>query len=203
MAPAEALSCPRCGALSQPLPEIQQCPGCALRFVLRAGALIDPTVAPPPPDPRVRQITVRWSAIFTIRLATVDAQGIAEGMADPITGFIPLDKSGVAFPDIFTVAVWRKPEVARFIVASLLPLAVLVPTVAAALTEPGFLLVAAPFLLLVLLFAYRAFVVRAHFARVVGRYRAVTVRFDRPFWRRRPFYEELMRRAGIGLGPIP
>ena len=201
--PAEALSCPRCGAAAQPSPDVQRCSSCGGAFVLRAGALVDPAVAPPSPDPRAGQITVRWSAIITYRLATVDAQGVAEGMADPITGLVPLDKNGVAFPDIYTVAVWRKSEVARFVVASLLPLAVVVPCVIASVEHPRFLVLAAPFLLLVLAFAYRAFAVRAQLARVVGRYRAITVRFDRPFWRRRRFHDQLMRRAGIGPSPIP
>ena len=203
MTPPEALTCPRCRAAAQPSSAVQPCPSCGRAFVLRAGAALDPAVVPPPPAPGAGQVTVRWSEIITYRLATVDAQGVAEGLADPVTGLIPLDKSGVAFPDIYTVAIWRKPEIARFVVASLLPLAVAVPSAVASASNPHLLVVAAPFLLLVVWFAYRAFGIGAHFARVVGRYRAITVRFDRPIWRRRRFHDELMLRAGIGASPSP
>jgi hypothetical protein len=50
---------------------------------------------------------------------------------------------------------------------------------------------------------HRALGRRKHFARIVGRYGLITIRFDRPGWRRLRFHSELLRRAGIRDAPIP
>jgi hypothetical protein len=199
---ATPFACPRCAAAAQPSPEIQCCSQCAGRFVLRAGPLADPRIQPVY-DPTARRITVRWAATFTVRMGMLEPVGVAEGMADPITGLIPLDQNGIMFPDVYSVTIWRKPEVVRFVLASILILPFALGAAWASLSTPGFLVFALPLLLLEALLAYRAFGVQAQWARVVGRYRTVEVRFDRPFWRRRAFHDELMRRSGIGPSPIP
>lgn len=67
----------------------------------------------------------------------------------------------------------------------------------------GFLALALPFTLLAAFMIHRAVVRQKNFARICGRYGHVTIRFDRPGWRRRRFHGELLRRAGLRDSPIP
>ncbi|MBI5478958.1 MAG: hypothetical protein HY906_08890 [Deltaproteobacteria bacterium] len=202
--PPAALICPRCAAPAQPAAEVQRCSSCGGAFTLRAGALLDPTVRPPPVDPRAPRLKSRSASAFTYRIAAVEAHGVVEGMADPVTGAIPLEQTGVAWGDVFTVAVWRRLDIAQLVLALLFPVPVTLLSLWGVVTAtPWWLLSALPFGLLAGIMLYRAFGVQVNRARVAGRHRTVTVRFDRPLWRRRRFHDELLRRAGIAAGPIP
>jgi hypothetical protein len=198
-----ALTCPRCGAAAQVAPEAQRCPKCQGLFTLRAGCLVDAEARPPAFDPKAKRIKVRSAGGFTYRIGAVEAQGVVEGMADPVTGAIPMDQAGVAFGDIFTVAVWRKIDVVRLIIAALIPVPLTLLCLYGVLRGAwGLLILAAPFGLLAGLMIYGAAGARACYARVAGRYRTITVRFDQPGRRRRRFHDELLRRAGIAPSPI-
>ena len=180
------------------------CAQCGGAFTLRAGRLVDPAVVPPPADPRAGNVKVTSAGIVLRKMGLVSALGVSEGVLDPVTGMIPIDEQGVAFGDIYTVAVWRKVDVIRLVVNVLivLPLVVLFLWLGIAV-HPILLVFGLPFDALLAFGIHGALVARANYARVVGAYRAVTVRFDRPMWRRRRFHDELLRRAGIAPGPIP
>ena len=202
--PAVAFTCPRCGAAAQVVPGVQQCSKCQGHFTLRAGCLVDAEARPPAFDPNAKRIKVRWAGGFAYHVGAVEAQGVVEGMADPVTGAIPMEQAGVAFGDIFTVAVWRKIDVVRLVIAGLLPVPLTLVFLYGMLRGTwGLVALAAPFGLISALMIYGAVGARACYARVAGRYRTITVRFDRPPRRRRRFHDELLRRAGIAPSPIP
>lgn len=67
----------------------------------------------------------------------------------------------------------------------------------------GFLALALPFTALAAFMIHRAAFRKRHFARVVGRWGAIEIRFDRPGWKRKQFHSELLRRAGLRDAPIP
>jgi len=182
---------------------VQRCTGCGGDFTLHAGYALDASVRPPPADPRAERIKVRSAGAVTYSMGIVEAYGVSEGMTDPITGLIPIDQSGVAYPDIFTIAVWRKIAVVELVVALLIPLPITLLTLWGSLHAPGLLIVFAFFALILGLMLYRAVSVKANFVRVAGRYRTITVRFDRPLRRRRRFHAELLRRAGVAPSMIP
>jgi hypothetical protein len=180
------------------------CAQCRGVFTLRAGRLIDPAVVPPPWDPHARNVKVTSAGIVLRKMGLVSPLGVSEGVLDPVTGLIPMEESGVAFGDIYTVAVWRKVDVIRLIVNIVLvfPFVALFVFLGMAL-HPVLLVVGLPFDALLAFGLHGALVNKVNFARIVGAYRAVTVRFDRPMWRRRRFHDELLRRAGISPTPIP
>ena len=202
--PPAALTCPRCDAPAQPAADVQRCSRCGGAFTLRAGALLDPAVRPPPVDPRAPRLKSRSAGALAYRIAAVEAQGVVEGMCDPVTGAIPLDTEGVAWGDIFTVAVWRKPDIKQLVLAILFPIPITLLCLWGVIAStPWLLLGAVPFGLVAALMLYHALGAQTHRARVAGRFRTITVRFDRPLRRRRRFHDELLRRAGIAPGAIP
>jgi hypothetical protein len=203
-APASALTCPRCDRPATPSPEVQTCPGCQGAFTLRAGALLDPAVQPPVLDGKVPHVKVKAAGFVLMRMGVVDQHGVAEGPLDPIVGMVPLDKAGVAFGDIFTVAVWRRISVVPLVVSIVLLVPMMALLAYAALPKDPFLLVLGlPLDLLFAFVLYRTVVLKANLVRVVGSARTVRVRFDNPLWRRKKFHDELLRRAGISPSPIP
>lgn len=203
-APATALTCPRCDRPATPSPEVQVCPGCRGAFTLRAGALLDPTVRPPVLDAKVPHVKVKAAGFVLMRMGVVDQYGVAEGPLDPIIGMVPLDKSGVAFGEIFTVAVWRRISVVPLVASLVLLLPFVLLVIYAAIPREPFLLVLGlPLDLLFAFVVYRTVVLKANLVRVVGKARTIRVRFDNPLWRRRKFHDELLRRAGISPSPIP
>jgi hypothetical protein len=145
----------------------------------------------PPPNPAAPRIKSKSAAGALVEYAIVEAQGVAQGALDPITGFIPMDKNGVAFHDVATIAIWRRPDWVELIVGLLLPLPLGAGGIYLGLTRTP---VSTPLL---------AVVVGACFAQVAGRYRTIKLRFDRPLRRRLLFHDELLRRSGISPGAMP
>jgi hypothetical protein len=199
-----ALTCPRCLATATPAPGVQVCALCHGTFALHGGARFDPSVVPPPFDARLPRIVVKSAGVALTKRGMVAPEGVSEGTLDPVTGFIPMDQSGVLYPDVFTIAVWRKVDVLRLVVALLIPLPVtFLFVVGAVSTWVGLLVPAALFAAVVAYMLYRALGLRAHMVRVAGTWRTIIIRFDSPMWRRRRFHDELLRRAGIGPAAIP
>jgi hypothetical protein len=129
---------------------------------------------------------------------------LSEGVLDPVTGLVPLESGGVAYHEIASVAVWRRVDVAQLLVAILLVLpVVLLCLLVAVAGSSGALVVAAPFAAILAFGLWRALSLKAHFVRVVGGNRTVTVRFDTPMSKRLLFHDELLRRAGITPSAIP
>lgn len=183
----------------------QTCKRCGKRCVLRCGAMLDRNVVPPPYDPSLPRIVVKFSTWVLLKRAEVAPEGVSEGTLDPVTGLVPMDKSGILYADIQTIAVYRKVDVARLIAALLLPTPLALLTLFAAISSraPAFLIVALPLMLISAYFLWRTAILRGHFVRVAGRWRTITIRFDSPLWRRRPFHDELMRRSGLTPSAIP
>jgi hypothetical protein len=203
LAPANALTCPRCDRPATPSADVQVCQGCNGAFTLRAGALLDPNVQIPAFDPAAPHIKVKSAGFILLKQGVVDQFGVAEGTLDPIVGMVPMDKSGVAYGDIFTVAVWRKVSVAPLVVGILLLLPFVLLLLIAAFSNAYFLIVGLPFDLFFGFVLYRTIILKANMVRVAGSVRTVRIRFDNPLWRRKKFHDELFRRAGLSPSPIP
>jgi hypothetical protein len=173
-------------------------------FVLLAGAALDGTVTVPHPipGPASREIAVKSAKLFTYSRGAVGALGVSEGMTDPVTGMIPMEESGVAYPDIYTIAAWRRPDWMTAVVALLFPVPLGLGLLALAFSSPGALVGAIPFLALGGWALYRALGIKRNFVRVAGRWRTIQIRFDKPPWRRKAFYDELLRRSGLPNVPI-
>lgn len=192
MTPASAQSCPRC-LFPSPAFGLQVCRSCGRPFSLYAGACADPSIVPAPAGPKVE---VKTPATFTLRYGVLDERGVAEGMLDPVIGMLPVDSQGVAWGDIVSIAVWRTISWIDLVFAVLIPMPLGALFLALALEAPGALAGAAVFGAITAFLLYRAVVVQACRARVIGRYRTIVVRFDRPLRRRQTFHDELVRRAG-------
>ncbi len=202
--PPESLTCPRCGAGATPSPTVQTCGLCKGAFTLRAGALLDPTTPPPPVDPRLPRVVVKSAGIVLMRQGVLAAEGVLEGTLDPFVALIPMDQAGIRYGDIVSVAVWRKIDVLRLVVALVIPVPLtLLLLYAAVASAAAFLIGALPFALISAYMLYRSLGLQAHMMRVAGSTRVLTIRFDSPLWRRRQFHDELLRRAGISSAPIP
>lgn len=146
---------------------------------------------------------MKAAGLVSYRLGIVEAEGVAAGDTDPVLGMIPMDKSGVAHGDILTISVWRKIDVLALVVALLVPVPLALLGLAATLESVAGLFLLVPFGTLGAWMLYRALGIRRNFVRVVGRYRAIEIRFDKPSWRRRKFHDELLRRAGLPPAEIP
>jgi hypothetical protein len=110
--PPQALTCPRCGAPATPAAGAQRCPRCGRSFALHAGALLDPAVRPPAPDPRAGRIKVRWAhdghvKILDFGLAKAMPYANSGGVAEPT---LPL---GTAPGVVFGTAGSMAPEQVR------------------------------------------------------------------------------------------
>jgi hypothetical protein len=200
--PASALSCPGCRARATPGPSAQRCGNCGRRFSLHIGFALDPSVPVPAHDRRLPTIRAKSSSLKSV---VISPDGILEAQLDPVVGLLPLEQSGVLFPDVASIAIWRRIDWVQLIVGVLVPLPIaMICTLATAVGAPWpVLLVGTVFGALAAFMIYRAVVVRAHHARIVGRWRTLTIRFDAPFWNRRAFHRELLRRAGAGEAEIP
>jgi hypothetical protein len=199
-----ALTCPRCLASAVPAPGLQLCASCHGTFALYGGARFDPAVVPPPVDPRLPRIVVKSAGVVLMKRGMVAPEGVSEGTLDPVTGFIPMDQSGVLYSDVITIAVWRKIDAIRLVVALLIPLPITLFLVAGAVSAwVGLLVPAAVFGAIVAYMLYRALSLKAHLVRIAGPWRTISIRFDSPLWRRRRFHDELLRRAGIAPAEIP
>lgn len=203
-APVVAFACPRCQAQAEPRAETQRC-ACGLRFSLRAGPLLDSSLRPPAPAESSSRIKVKSSGAFLRRFAVLEPDGLQEGTLDPVTGHIPMTDAKVAYRAVFTVAVWRRIPWGSALAFLLLALPLTALSVLATISsrEAGMLVLSGPLTVLSAWIAWSVFGMRAHWARVVSPRGEVRVRFDAPFWRRRRFHDELLRRCGIAPGPIP
>lgn len=199
-----AMSCPRCGHAATPAAGPQTCSSCRGTFALHPGAASDPSVVPPPPHPSLETIRVRSAGAFTYRFGAVEPLGVAEGTLDPVIAVGEMDRNGVAWPDVVSIAVWRKPDWVELVIAILVPIPLaLLGWVLVFAASAGFLFLALPFTLVGAFMVHRAMLRKKHFARVVGRWGPIEIRFDRPGWRRQRFHSELLRRAGLRDSPIP
>ena len=196
-------SCPRCGAQASARAEVQQCSRCRRRFVLRAGARVDPEVRPPPIDPRLPRVKTRSAGVVVATANYLQPEGIVTGTLDPVTGMIPMDQTGILYSDIVSVAIWRSLDIVRLVISTLFLLPLLAGLIYLGACAPVSLLFTFPVIALVVFAFYRLLVIRRNHARIVGGVRLLEVQFDSPAWRRRRFHDELLRRAGISPTPIP
>lgn len=202
-APGATMGCPHCNAPASPSPEPQTCHGCGRRFALYPGYALDPTVVPPPFDPRIAVVRVKWASLVTYKFGELQAHGVGSGNNDPILGMIPMDQSGVLFPDISSVTFWRKIGWLEAVLATLTFLPITLALLAATFRSPVVFVPMLVFALLTTWIYYQAFFIRHQWVRVVGRYRVLDIRFDRPLWRRKRFYTELLRRTGLPFREMP
>jgi hypothetical protein len=197
------LTCPRCNAQASPQPEPQTCGGCNGSFTLHAGLAGGAAVTLPAPDASWKTLLVKSPGVFVMRFGSLDQQGIAEGILDPVIGLVPVGSSGVAYPDVISIAVWRSIAWLDLVTALLIPVPLAVFFFSLVPRAPAALYGALPFTFIAAVLLHRGVVTRACRARVIGLHRAVTVRFDRPFWRRRAFHSEMFRRCGIAPPALP
>ncbi len=186
---------------------LQSCGRCTRRFTLSAGAALDGSVVAPPPHPAAFRIHLKWSILVTYQFATLDPGGVSYGTLDPVVGIAPIDSAGVAYPDVVSIAIWRKLALPECISGILVPLPIaLLSFYGAILAVRGSAVGAGILAFIGLLFGllaawllHRAFVVGRRQARIVGRWASFTVPFDKS----PAFYGELFRRCGIAAPPIP
>lgn len=196
--PPLVTSCPRCEAPSQPRPAVQTCGHCKRSFLLVGGALLDGNVVPPMAAPGV--IKVRASGTLQRTQGAVGPLGISHGTLDPITGHIPMDSLSIPWPDIYSIALWRRPDWLSFLVTTVLLGPVALGLVAATFGVPALAVLSVPVLAGFVYLVTRAFKVGAQFMRVCGSRLVLTIRYDQPAWRRKRFVRETFLRAGL---PIP
>lgn len=199
-----AMTCPHCGYPTTPSGAPQTCTTCRKVFALYPGAATDPSVVPPPPNPALDIIQVRSAGAATYSFGAVEPYGVAQGTLDPVIAVGEVSRNGIGWGEIASIAVWRKLDIVELFIAILIPvpLALLFWFLTFA-TGAGFLAGALPFSALAAFMIYRAVGRKKHFVRVVGRWGAIEIRFDRPGWKRKRFHSELLRRAGLRDAPIP
>ncbi len=202
------LSCPCCNTPASPAPGPQACARCTKRFVLSAGPVLDPNAAArvPPPHPGAGSIHLKWGELVLYKFANLDPVGITSGTLDPAIGMVPIDQTAVAFRDVVSIAAWRTIAWTKGIVGILVPAPIALlffwGAIAARSSPIGALILALFGLLFSALAAYMirgGFVIGNRHARVVGRYGAVTLRFEQD----KRMWPELHRRSGLVAPPIP
>jgi hypothetical protein len=199
-----AMSCPRCGYPATPAAGPQTCQTCRGDFALYPGAASDPSVVPPPAHPALESIRVRSAGVATYRFGVVDPLGVSEGALDPVIAVGEIERSGIAWQDIMSIAVWRKLDIVELVIAILIPAPLaLLFWLTVFTSSAGFLVLALPFTALAAFMIHRAVGRKKHFVRVAGRWGVIEIRFDRPGWKRKRFHSELLRRAGLRDAPIP
>jgi len=204
---AMALGCPWCAAPSTPSAIVQSCGRCGRSFTLSAGPALDGSIAPPPFHPAAFRISLRWSIVVTYRFATLEPQGITYGTLDPVVGMAPVDQSQIAYPDVVSIAVWRKLALTKCFAGALVPLPIALfaayGAILAVAKAPGVAavlgLIALAFGLLAAWLLHQGIAVGRRQARIVGRWTSFTV----PFENSPSFYAELFRRCGLAPPPIP
>ena len=202
-----ALACPWCNGPSSPSPTPQACRACQRRFTLSPGPALDGSVVAPPPHPLALPIDLKWSIVVTYRFARLDQGGVTSGTLDPVVGMAAIDQVGIAFPDVVSIAVWRKIAWVDCIVGALVPLPIALlcawVAIAAAAKAPG---AAAVFGAITLFFGLitfyllrRGIAIGRRQMRIVGRHAAMTVLFSAS----PAFHAELFRRCGLMAPPVP
>lgn len=202
-------SCPWCNAAATPGPAPQACASCKRRFTLSVGPALDPRVVAPIPHPATMKITVKWSAIVTYRFATLDAGGVISGTLDPVLAVAPIDQVGIAFPDIGTIAIWRKIGWSSFLVGLAVPLPIgLFSALGGALmlrSSVGagiFTLVfGLAFLAVAAIMIQRGAIIGRRRARIVGRLPGQFIEME--LGTGSVFHDQLFRRAGLIPPAIP
>jgi hypothetical protein len=145
--------------------------------------------------------------VVTYKFARLEQGGVTSGTLDPVVAMAPIEQVGIAYPDVVSIAVWRKPAWVDLVVGALVPVPIaLLCLWATILAIPKALGVAAIFGAIAVVFGLLAFylfrrgaVVGRRQARIVGRYGAVTVLFSQ----NPAFHSELFRRCGLMAPPIP
>lgn len=205
--PTVALSCPWCSCPASPQPTPQVCQGCRKRFTLTPGPALDGSVIAPPPHPSAFPIDLKWSIVVTYKFARLDQGGVTSGTLDPVVGMAAIDQVGIAFPDVVSIAVWRKLGWVDCIIGALVPFPIALLCVwVAILAVPKALGVAAVFGAIAIAFGLlatylfrRGYVTGRRQARIVGRHGAMTVLFTQS----PAFHHEIFRRCGLLPPPIP
>ena len=185
----------------------QVCQGCRRKFTLSPGPALDGSVVAPPPHPSAFPIHLKWSIVVTYRFARLDPGGVTSGTLDPVVGMAPIDQVGIAFPDVVSIAVWRKLGWVDCIIGALVPLPIALLTLWAAILAVShslggaaiFGVIAIVFGLLAAFLFRRGAVTGRRQARIVGRYGSATVLFSES----PAFHAELFRRCGLAAPPIP
>jgi hypothetical protein len=207
--PTVALACPWCNAPSSPCfgPQTKVCEACHRKLTLTLGPAQDPSVVVPPPHPNAFPINLKWSILVTYKFARLDPGGVTSGTLDPVVGLAPIDQVGIAWPDVVSIAVWRKVGWVDCVIGALVPAPVAAlcawAAVATVTKAPG---VAGVFIVLAIVFGLvavhlfrRGLVIGKRQMRIVGRYGSMTVPFsDSP-----AFHSEIFRRCGLPPPPIP
>jgi hypothetical protein len=200
---AAALACPRCQAPATCAPEPQACAKCGRRFALHAGALVDATVKAPPADPQSKRVKVRAAGLLLFHAGILEPDSIQEGTLDPVIGRLPVNSTSIGYGNIYTVAFWRSIDVVHAILNAVAWVATVVFAIGG-LREPGVLFCGIPFTVFTIWWTVRIYGVRRWHARVIGlKGQTIAVRFDKPWWNRRRFHRELLRRCGIPGSRMP
>lgn len=170
------------------------CPSCHKRFSIHPGPLVDRSLTPPPPDPQARRVRVRSHGVLLANAGVLEPESIQQGVLDPITGGVRLAEQTIVYPRVAAVAFWR--EIDPFGA-----LAVVVLWLLAAALHDGFGLGVA---VLAAWQTRRILWLKRWHALVLGpKGHAISVRFDRPWWNRKRFRQELLRRCGMPVNPMP
>jgi hypothetical protein len=168
---------------------------------------MDRAVVPPAYDPSRRTIIVKWPGVVLMQRADLEAEGVKAGDLDPIIGLAVLSATGVRYPEILSLTTWKRMDWVRLVVAIIVPTPIFVAFLALAIKAPAafpvFLAISAFFGACAAWLVYTGAIVQKNMVRVAGTTRTITIRFDRPIWRRRRFHDELFYRAGISAGPLP
>lgn len=198
--------CPSCATpASGPGPQV--CGRCGLRFALYPGYAADPSVVPPPPQGNVERIKVKAPGAFMMRFAVLEPFGVADGDLDPLIAQAELSKSGIGFPDVVSITLYRKPDFIDVGVATVLAAPIALGTLWGAIAllsrgaSAGGLIVLAIALLFVAgtgFLYFRGLKIQKHLVRVIGRNHKLDLRIDRG--PRDRFRLELLRR--VGLPPV-
>lgn len=191
---------------------MQTCGACRKTFTLSAGPALDGAVVAPMWNPSAFRVGLKWSVVVTYQYATLEPQGVTMGTLDPVVGMAPMDETGVGYPDVVSIAIWRKLAWPELIAGAFVPLPIAllcaygtIAVVAHGGTRDAG--VAGVLGVLTLLFGLltwylvvrRGIVIGRRKARIVGRWRSFTVPFDG----NRAFHQELFRRSGIVAPPVP
>jgi len=185
----------------------QSCARCSKRFTLSAGPALDGSVIAPMPHPHAFPINLKWSILVTYRFAVLEPMGVTSGTLDPVVAVAPIEQTSVGYPDVVSIAVWKKLAIPDLIAGLLVPLPIALlcawGAIASVTHSVGFgafmFLLTAGFGLLTWVLFRRGFVVGRRQARIVGRWASFTV----PFEKVPAFHSELFRRCGIPAPPIP